>query len=688
MKIIFVISLMLSLCRVASGQLQNTDPDEAEEDRLESLSEASETESEDEYYLQQLAFYKAHPLNINGSESDLDEFPLLEPLQIENLMTYRKLLGDLISVYELQSVPGFTVEAIKKILPYIAIADKHLVPTDFDTRFLAGNRTLVVRPSLVPEKAKGFSDTGAGKYLGGRERMMTRYKYQYRDLLQYGVVADQDAGEKFVFNHGQAGFDFYSVHLFARKFGFVKALALGDYTVNFGQGLIQWQSQAYNKSSSVINIKRQSETLRPYHSAGEYNFFRGIGITLQKNHMETTLFFSRRKLSANTGIDDEYGSVITSVQTSGLHRTASEIEDRNVAVMKAMGGSIKWRYNSGHVGMNAGWYNYSLPLRKRDLPYNLFAVRGKQWAGYSADYSFTYHNYHVFGELALDKNIHRAVIAGLMSSLDPGLDLAILLRSIDPAYQSINGNAFTENTMPSNENGVYLGASLRPAPPWKVDLYADFFKFPWLRYRADAPGLGSEYLLQVMWQPNKKVQVYSRFRARTKPINEVSADRTINYLADKMLRNWRTQIGCQLSKDVLLRNRIEFSWFGDAGQADPETGFLVYTDVLYKPFGKSYSAGARFQVFETGGYDTRLYAYENDVLFSNSSPAFFDKGARIYLNLKARLHFRKLKALQINLGLKAATSLYTGKASIGSGQDEIPENHKSELKVQLVCSSI
>ena len=38
----------------------------------------------------------------------------------------------------------------------------------------------------------------------------------------------------------------------------IQALALGDFTVNMGQGLIQWQSLAFKKSVDVMGVKRQS----------------------------------------------------------------------------------------------------------------------------------------------------------------------------------------------------------------------------------------------------------------------------------------------------------------------------------------------------------------------------------------------------------------------------------------------
>ncbi|MBA4168534.1 MAG: hypothetical protein H0X41_13495 [Chitinophagaceae bacterium] len=466
----------------------------------------------------------------------------------------------------------------------------------------------------------------------------------------------------------------------------MKSIALGDYTVNLGQGLVQWQSQAYNKSSSVINIKRQSETLRPYHSAGEYNFLRGIGVTLKKGNIENTLFASCRSLSANISPDGFYSKVISSVQTSGLHRTLSEIEDRNAVILTTAGGNLKWQKSTGHIGINAVLYRYSLPLLKRDQPYNFYSIKGRHWANYSADYSFSFRNYHLFGELAMDKDNHRALTGGVMASLSPSMDMALIFRCISPAYQSIYGNAFTENTMPSNENGIYTGVSFRPAPQWKVDIYADVFKFPWLRYQADAPGFGCQYLAQLSWQPNKKVGIYSRFRFKLKPMNELLTQENASFLSDKLLRNWRTHISFQFSRDLLLRSRIEMCWFGTPAQPDPETGFLLYADLLYKPFGKSWSASTRFQVFETGGYDTRLYAYENDVLFSNSTPAFFDHGSRLYINIKGKLNIKALKSYQVNFGMKASTSLYSTKASIGSGGDEIGGSHKSELKIQLfVC---
>ena len=133
-----------------------------------------------------------------------------------------------------------------------------------------------------------------------------------------------------------------------------------------------------------------------------------------------------------------------------------------------------------------------------------------------------------FGEIAADKTWSTAYINGVMSSLSHNVDIAILYRCIDKRYQSVYGNAFTENTMPVNESGLYSGVSIVPLPGWKIDLYADLFSFPWLKYRLDAPAIGFSYLLQLTWKPGRKTELYSRIRYRLKPLNNENEDQAFS----------------------------------------------------------------------------------------------------------------------------------------------------------------
>lgn len=603
---------------------------ELNEQQLEELSESDEAEIEDEYALQQLHILKKNPVNINSGDISPDELPMLSALQVQNLLAYRQLLGDLISVYELQAVPGFSIELIKSLLPYITIADKENAIKSMRQRFRNGEHHMIARPSL-PSK------------------IYFRYKYQYRHLLQYGLVGERDAGEKSLI-------DFYSAHLFARNIGIIKSLAIGDYTLNLGQGLIHWQSQAFRKSASVLNIKRQSEIIKPYHSAGEFNFQRGVAVTVRKNNYEATVFGSLRKLTANKDVDQTLGEVITSINTSGLHRTAAEIEKKNNVSLLSYGGNVKYVLNKGHVGINAISYQYSLPLLKRDEAYNLFALRGNNWMNYSLDYSYTWKNFHLFGEFAKSSNSGMATINGVMSSLNNQLDITIVHRNIAPRYQSIYGNAFTENTMPTNESGFYLGVSAKPVHAWRIDFYSDVFKFPWLKYRVDAPSYGLQYLFQFTWKPSRQVEFYSRFRFKSKLLNVEAAER--RYPENRVQENWRAHISIQVSKTISLRARAESCWFRKHETELAETGYILYSDIIYKPMNKWYSANARIQFFECESFDTRIYAYENDLLFSSSIPFLYNNGMRTYLNMRGKVNLEKKIGVEADFGVKISITHY------------------------------
>ena len=369
--------------------------------QLENQTDADQGETEDDSYLQELEQFRKSPINLNNADADeLKQLRILTDLQIANLIAYRNLFGKLISVYELQAVPSWDVNTIHKLLPFITTATPLSLAEEAGKRFREGEHSLLLRGSQIIEKSRGYDKATSGtKYLGSPQRIFFRYRYTYKNLLQFGVVGDKDAGEQFGKGLQKKGFDFYSFHLFIRKIGIIQALALGDFSVNMGQGLIQWQGLAFKKSVDVMGVKRQSATLRPYSSAGEFYFHRGAGITIKKGRVESTAFVSFRKLGGNFVADTVNNEdFISSFLTSGYHRTNSENEDRNNLTQTTFGGNVLYRGNKWQVGVNGIYYNFSLPIQKRNEPYNLYAISGKHWYNFSVDYSYTYKNLHFFAD--------------------------------------------------------------------------------------------------------------------------------------------------------------------------------------------------------------------------------------------------------------------------------------------------
>lgn len=671
-------------CILASyAQVEETNTNITEQ-QLENITENNEdVETEDDSYLQLMRQALKTQLNINEVDADeLRELRLLTPLQIQQLLLYRTLIGKLIDIYELQAIPGWDVQTIRKIKPYITVSLQANILTTVINRFSQGEHSLLVRTSQILEKSKGYlldSSAATNYYPGSPQRLLLRYKYVYKNLLQFGVVGEKDAGEQFFKGNQKQGFDFYSFHLFIRKAGIIRLLAIGDFTVNMGQGLTQWQSLAFKKSADVINIKREGDILRPYNSAGEINFHRGVGVSLGERQWRLTVFSSYRKIDANFVSDtlQNQDDFVSSFQTSGFHRTKSETDDKGVQQQLAFGGNLLYRSNKFHFGVNGIQYRFKFPLIKSADPYNAYALSGRGFGNYSFDYSYTFKNIHFFGEAAFTSSSGKAFVTGIIASVSSIADLSLLYRNISRSYQSLYTSAFTESTYPTNEKGFYAGLSIRPSMVLRIDMYADVYKFPWLRYRVDAPSHGSDYLFQLTYKPNRQLEIYSRFRFESKAINVNPGNLQLSSVLQQPRKNWRTQVSYRVNNRVLIRNRTEIVWFDKTG-VSAEHGFLGFFDFFYKPPLNPLAVNLRLQYFETDGYNSRLYAYENDVLYSYSVPVYYDKGYRYYINVN--YDFGK----KLTVWLRWAQTIYRDQTLIGSGLDEIKGNRRSEFKLQAL----
>jgi hypothetical protein len=606
---------------------------------IEQLGEQEDFEQDDDATIQQYEALKNDPLDLNrAAKEDLQQFTFLTDLHIDAFLLHRHLNGELLSIYELQSIPYWDETIIRQLLPFVCIGNRAYQKQQWKAAWSQGRHLL-----LAGATYKLYQDEQSilqmNQYPGSRERSFVRYKYQYKNMLQYGIVADKDAGESWFKGAQKQGFDFYSVHAMARNLGIIKTLVIGDYTVNLGQGLLCWQSMAFKKSAEVMMIKRQGAILGPYHSAGEYLFQRGAGITIAHKEWSLTSFASIKNLTSKIYFDSigKY-SYFSSVNSSGLHRTISEQRNKAALQLFTTGGNISYDLSRLHIGMNLIHYDFgNIRQQKESKPYNRFSFRGNRYTNMSIDAGYTFKNMHYFGEFAQHQFRSSAFLGGLMMSLDPKADLAILYRNMSPEFHSQFGNAFTESTFPSNEKGIYAGLTLRPKHQWEIDAYADLFMFPWLRYTTDAPSVGREYMIQVMYSIRRQGQLYIRVRDEIKMNNEPFSTSNIKEgvrLERKI--NCRAQLELNYNKSITLRNRVEILNLHQ-GDALQQSGFLCFLDLLYKPMIKPYAFNIRLQYFEADSYDSRVYAYENDVMYQFSIPAFYGQGYRGYINGRLKM---------------------------------------------------
>ena len=200
--------------------------------------------------IDEMRYYSENPININlATEEELLELPLLSEILVINLFNYRKRYGKLVSIFELNTIEGFDRAFITQLLPYIRLEDKgtffHIPDEVFD---INAKHQLIIRFKQVVQKQKGyedFSDTlaGSGKsnyYLGSPQKIWIRYDFRIRNKLRLGITAEKDAGEECFKGSEKRGFDFYSPYLYLAGFGKFEKIVIGDYKLQFGQGLCCW----------------------------------------------------------------------------------------------------------------------------------------------------------------------------------------------------------------------------------------------------------------------------------------------------------------------------------------------------------------------------------------------------------------------------------------------------------------
>jgi hypothetical protein len=464
-------------------------------------------------------------------------------------------------------------------------------------------------------------------------------------------------------------------------------LVIGDFTVNLGQGLIQWQALAFGKGGNVLEIKRQSPALRPYGSAGEFNFHRGIGITVSKERWEATSFLSCRKLDANLAPNIlNSQNMITSFEMTGLHRTMNELADKGNIQQLAAGLNVGYNLPALHLGLNGIGYQYSYEVRHADLPYNIYAVKGRYWGNASVDYALTIKSIHAFGEFAFDIKGHKALVLGFLLSLGKDAGLSLLYRNMSAAYQAINADAFMENTNPGNEKGLFVGLNLHPRKDWQFDFYFDIYEFPWLRYRADGPGFGKDLFVQAKYNPSKSWNIYMRYRYESKLANGELPTRGNYVQVLQPKHNLRTELGLTLTKTFEFRSRSELLWLTNSA-GNRERGFLALFAIYFHPLRAPFSGNVCFQYFETSSYESRIYVYENDVLYGLNLPAYYDKGYHYYMNIRTRVNQLlgglKRRKPAIDIWLRWSQGIYAKKDNWASGLDEISGPTRSEWKCQI-----
>lgn len=628
----------------------------------------------------------ATPLDLNNcNREELAATFLLSERQLNSFFEYRSQFGNLLSIYELQAIPDFDLATIQKITPFVTIYTNNL--SNWSSFNKPTDNFLIIRAEQLAETKRGFTnkapisrDGTVQQFEGSPTQWYARYRYSRSRDFSFGITLEKDEGEAFSWrpNQHKYGVDFVSFHAQVQNRGKFKNITVGDYLLQFGQGLVFSAGFVLGKGmETVYTVRRPTIGIRPYVSVMESGFFRGISTTYAlSKHIEITLLASRIRKSGTlqNSNDPTQEDIISSLQTDGLNRIPNELRYRANLLEQNLGGVLAYKFSRGQFGITALNTFFNYPLQRTTAPRNEFEFRGKSNFLMGAYGSYILNNYNFFGEIARSQSGGIGAIGGILISFNKNWDGSVLVRHFDKNFHSFYGNAFGESSRNINETGVYIGGKYNLHKKLKFGAYIDVYRFPWYKYLVDKkPSDGFDFLLQTTWTPSKRWLFYAVYRQEQKEKNIPSDLSKQKYVSQTIRKNLILNAEWMPNKILSFRTRVQGGIFGYQ-DFKADKGWLVFEDIT-ADFGKL-AISTRIAAYNTDSYDTRQYAIEKDVLLAISMPAYYERGFRNYIIFRYTLN------KHLDIWFRAARTDMPDRELLSSYVDEIKGSHRTEFKLQ------
>ncbi len=634
-------------------------------------SELSESAAQLIQFLQEL---EKNPVNINTADiTDLIQVPGISFITARSIIAYRTE-NPFERIEEIQQVSGIGQVTFQKISPYITVGnDTEIKAKYLDSDYWLNNSRIEIISRLQQpiEEQIGYSipDT-LGGYSGSSSKYYQRFKLQ-SNHLSFNLTQEKDAGEPL--KH-PTGFDFNSMHLGLMNNGKLKKLIVGDFSLSFGQGLVIWSGGAFGKGREVINsVGRNERGLRPYTSAQESNFFRGVAATIGDKN-EITFFYSSVPQTASIVGQDS----VRFPSSSGFHRTLNEIERKDNVNQTTVGSRLRVNTRIGLFGISGYTSRFNSTVIRGNSISNLNDFNGSTNAVFGLDYRALIGRSLIFGEVARSNSDAFASLIGIESNVGSSTDLAILYRDYGSKFISIFGDGFGElSGSPQNERGLYLGLRHRISN-YTFSTYFDQFFFEAPNAGINVPSSGIDVLALIEAKFNSKLSGYILIRNESKDEifdSTVESGRLEQLVGTRSRSNFRIQIQHQPSKKIRMRSRAEWVQF-KSEQNNPETGFLLFQD-LRVILSHKLLLDTRFSLFDTDSFDARVYQFENDLRYVLTNVALNDKGQRWYLVFKYDL------TNELEFSAKVSRTIIEDAQFLSSGLNQIDGNERTVVGIQL-----
>jgi len=562
---------------------------------------------------EKLAQLSDNRVNINsGDEDEISRLFFLTSFQVKVLADYIKRHGNIVSVYEIALLPGFDRPTAMLMEPYIVLSSRAVASSG------TGSRNTLLFSTLISAPSSGTDSTGV-RYVLRLNHSSKRYSY--------GLTAENDPWEHFTL-HKAAGADFVSAHLMYNGKGLLSRLIVGDYSLRFGEGLVISNSSWQGSWLTSPSFASGREVTDAYTSTDENNFFRGVAAVASSATYSAALFISSNSIDARIRFAADSSRYVSNLVTGGLHNTPSGLAARNTLTENTAGIHLTAGGEKIRGGVTLAATRFSLPfIPDTSAAEDLYKFRGRHLLNMGADFRAGTGKLFCFGEAGFSFPGSWAAVTGIRALPDGRITFNLSARYLSPRYHVFHSNIYSSGSTVSNEMGIAGNIHIEAAKHLFVSAGADIYRFPWLRYRSSSPSTGARSELKIEYTPSDRLTLRGSW-SLIQHQYDVNDDTGIAGIEIKKRMQTSLLGAWAPSESVTLTSRIVLCHLPETH----ENGYLLCQDISYSL--KKVKVWLRYSLFNTPGWDTRLYAYENDLLQNFSIPALYGDGMRTYLMLQ------------------------------------------------------
>ena len=568
---------------------------------------------------QELLFY---PINLNtATQLQLESCGLFTRYQAHVIIHHREALGELFSVYELASLPGFRKGRLEDQAIYMTVDETGAVtPPEFQRSI-----------ALLYAGYTAISSEKQSAYPGSLWKTSLRLKKGLGKKGSMGVAYEKDPGEKYHWGNRP---EHLCGYLEWKGNKVLEQIIVGTYRLNNGMGLIQGAGLMHT-AMGIHSRPLLLSKLKPYAGAGESLMHQGIAGKLNLGSIKLVLWSSLQaidlslaKLSAPLK-DTDWPDYI---REYGYHRTPNEQAGRNLAYLGSAGIQVLVSLDRLNLGLQYSPEINGLTHKGKDsLQY--FEGPG-YYHGASIHWQYRLENIELYGEFVPGAKRSNSFLAGSRFFINDFLSGTLQTHWYGASHRETFASAYASGSHIENERGVLFLIHAEPMRAIRCDVALELFAYPAPRTQVKVPSSGYRFSVTLHNGSLEKLQWRLRLLNSSRQKTPLSFDHPeINPLANIQTQRIDGRVVYAPLPWITWQSRLVISY---SPKNLAEGGHAALQQVTLR-LRKKLRCTAQFVVYHIPSWTNRIYLYEPGLYQQFRFPVYSGTGNKFSIVFSLKL---------------------------------------------------